>query len=269
MGAPTSVQVRRPEGFIYDIAASASRRLASASSSPWPGGFRENRSDFSWRLVGGGLGLQLATALLLLKVPPARVILFGLNGVVTMLSDATRAGSGFVFGYIGGGPLPFTVSEPANLTAFAFSILPLVMVISALSAILWHWGILGLLVRLVASVLRRTLGVGGAVGLGAASMVFLGNIEGQLLVRPYLARMSRTELFTLMTVGLAVIAGTVFVLYASILKDVLPGALGHLLVASMMSLPASRHACPVIVPGAPIPIMKATTKAATVRLWKR
>jgi concentrative nucleoside transporter, CNT family len=212
-------------------------------------GLSENRAAFSWRLVAGGLGLQLAAALLLLKVPPASAVLFGLTSVVTMLSDATRAGTGFVFGYIGGGPLPFTVSEPANLTAFAFSVLPLVIVISALSAILWHWRILGLLVRLVSAVLRRTLGIGGAVGLGAASMVFLGNIEGQLLIHPHLARMSRTELFILMTVGLAVIAGTVFVLYATILQNVLPGALGHLLVASMMSLPAAIMLARIMVPG--------------------
>ena len=90
----------------------------------------------------------------------------------------------------------------------------------------------------MAFLLRKTLGIGGAVGLGAAATVFLGNVEGSLVVRPYLSRMTRTELFILMTVGLSVIAGTVFVLYATILGPVLPGALGHLLVATLMSLPA-------------------------------
>ena len=209
----------------------------------------ENRKAFDWRIVASGLGLQLALALLLLQVPIARNILFGLNGVVTALNEATRAGSGFVFGYIGGGPLPFTATQPQNLTALAFSVLPLVMVISALSAILWHWGILSRIVSAVAFVLRRTLGIGGAVGLGAAATVFLGNIEGQLVIRPYLARMTRTELFILMTTGLAVIAGTVFVLYATILAPVLPDALGHLLVASMMSLPAAIMIARIMVPG--------------------
>ena len=132
----------------------------------------------------------------------------------------------------------------------AFAILPLVMVISALSAILWHWRILPLIVRRHgAGAEAQTLGIGGAVGLGAAATVFLGNIEGQLVIRPYLARLTRTELFILMTVGLSVIAGTVFVLYATILKDVLPGALGHLLVASMMSLPAGIMMARIMVPG--------------------
>jgi CNT family concentrative nucleoside transporter len=209
----------------------------------------ENRRAFDWRIVATGLGMQLAIALLLLMVPVARNILFGLNGLVTTLNEATRAGSGFVFGYIGGGPLPFTATSPNNLTSLAFGVLPLVMVISALSAILWHWGILGRIVNAVAFVLRRLMGIGGAVGLGAAATVFLGNVEGSLVVRPYLARMSRTELFILMTTGLAVIAGTVFVLYATILTPVMPDALGHLLVCSMMSLPAAIMIARIMVPG--------------------
>jgi CNT family concentrative nucleoside transporter len=209
----------------------------------------ENRGAFRWRIVAGGLGLQFLLAVVLLKVPPARQLLFGLNGVVTGLTDATRAGSSFVFGFVGGGAAPFAVTNPAGLTTLAFGILPLVMVISALSAILWHWGILGAVVRVIAYVLRRAMGIGGAVGLGAAATVFLGNIEGPLVIRPYLARMTRTELFILMTTGLAVIAGTVFVLYATILTPVLPGALGHLLVASMMSLPAAIMLARLMVPG--------------------
>ena len=159
------------------------------------------------------------------------------------------AGTSFIFGYLGGGPAPFTVTHPANMINLAFGILPLVMVISALSAILWHWRILPAVVHGLALVLKRTLGLGGAVGLSAAATVFLGNIEGQLVIRPYLARLARTELFILMTVGLSVIAGTVFVLYATILKDVLPGALGHLLVASLMSLPAGVLMARLMVPG--------------------
>lgn len=209
----------------------------------------EDRRAFSFRHVGGALTLQAAIALLLLKVPFARDALFGLNRVVTALTDATRAGAGFVFGYIGGGPAPFPVTNAANLTSLAFGALPLVMVISALSALLWHWKLLPAVVRAIALVLRRTLGIGGAVGLGSAAIVFLGNIEGQLVVRPYLDRFSRTELFILMTVGLSVTAGSVFVLYATILQNVLPGALGHILVASMMSLPAGIMMARIVVPG--------------------
>jgi CNT family concentrative nucleoside transporter len=209
----------------------------------------EDRKSFHWRFVAFTLLLQATLALLLLKVPVIRDLLFRLNDVVGVLSTATGAGTSFIFGYIGGGPAPFTVTHPANMINLAFSILPLIMVISALSAILWYWRILPTIVHGLAVVLRRSLGLGGAVGLSAAATVFLGNIEGQLVIRPYLARLTRTELFILMTVGLSVIAGTVFVLYATILKDVLPGALGHILVASLMSLPAGVMMARIMVPG--------------------
>jgi CNT family concentrative nucleoside transporter len=209
----------------------------------------EDRRAFNWRIVAGTLLLQMVIALLLLKLPMARDALFRLNGVVGALTQATEAGTSFIFGYLGGGPAPFTVTHPASMINLAFGILPLVMVVSALSAILWHWRILPIIVHGLAAVLKRTLGQGGAVGLSAAATVFLGNIEGQLVIRPYLARLTRTELFVLMTVGLSVIAGTVFVLYATILKDVLPGALGHLLVASLMSVPAGVLMARLMVPG--------------------
>ena len=209
----------------------------------------EDRKAFNWRMVAGTLLLQGALALLLLKVPVIRDLLFRLNDVMSALSAATGAGTSFIFGYIGGGPAPFTVTHPANMVNLAFSLLPLLMVISALSAILWYWRVLPAIVHGLAFVLKRSLKLGGAVGLSAAATVFLGNIEGQLVIRPYLARLTRTELFILMTVGLSVIAGTVFVLYATILKDVLPGALGHLLVASLMSLPAGVMMARIMVPG--------------------
>ena len=209
----------------------------------------EDRRQFPWRVVIGTLLLQFVIAMALLKVPMMRDGLFRVNGVVTALTTATRAGTGFIFGYLGGGAAPFDVTHPGNMINRAFGILPLVMVISALSAILWHWHILPTIVNALAAVLKRTLGLGGAVGLGAVATVFLGNIEGTLVIRPYLDRMNRTEIFILMTVGLSVIAGTVFVLYATILGPVLPGALAHLLVASMMSLPAGIGIARIMVPG--------------------
>jgi len=209
----------------------------------------EDRRAFSWRLAAGTVILQAAIALLLLKVPVTRDALYGLNVVVTAVTTATNAGTSFVFGYMGSGPTPFAVTNPGNLVNLAFTILPLVIVISALAAILWYWRISPMIVRAMALTLKKTLGLGGAVGLSAASMVFLGNIEGQLVIRPYLPRLTRAELFILMTVGLSVIAGTVFVLYATILKPVLPGALGHLLVASMMSLPSGILIARTMVPG--------------------
>ncbi len=212
-------------------------------------GLSENRRAFSWRMAGGTVLPQAGVALLLLKVPLARDALYGLNAVVTALTAATNAGTGFVFGYLGGGPAPFAVTAPLNMVNLAFSILPLVMVIAALSAILWYWRITPAIVNAMAAVLKRTFGLGGAVGLSAAATVFLGNIEGPLVIRPHLARLARTELFILMTVGLSVIAGTVFVLYATILAPKLPGALGHLLVASLMSLPGGILMARIMVPG--------------------
>ena len=199
----------------------------------------ENKRAFPVRTVVSGLALQFALALLLLKVPAARNVLFSLNGAVDALTAATRAGTSFVFGYVGGGAVPFAVGNPKGMTSFAFQVLPLVIVISALAALLWHWRILPVIVRGFAWVLGRTLGIGGAVGLGSAATVFFGMVEAPLLIRPYLPHLSRSELFVLCSVGLATIAGTVFVLYATILEPVVPGALGHILVASFMSLPGA------------------------------
>jgi CNT family concentrative nucleoside transporter len=211
-------------------------------------GLSENRRDFPWRAVVGGLALQATLALLLLKVPLAQQALLGLNGAVGALTTATRAGTSFVFGVVGGGA-PLGVSNATDFAGFAFSVLPLVIVISALSALLWHWRVLPIIINAIAYVLRRVLGLGGAVGLGAGATIFIGMVEAPLLIRPYLARITRSELFILCTVGLATVAGTVFALYATILKNVVPGAIGHILVASMMSLPAAIIVARIMVPG--------------------
>lgn len=209
----------------------------------------EDRRAFPWRTVIAGLVLQAVLAMLLLKVPLARDGLLALNGAVDSLTDATKAGTSFVFGLVGGGAPPFAVTNPVGMVSFAFQILPLVIVISALSALLWHWRILPVIVNAFAFVLRKLLGIGGAVGLGSAATIFMGMVEAPLLIRPYLSRLTRSELFMLMSVGLATVAGTVFFLYASILKDTVPGALGHILIASMMSLPAAILISRIMVPG--------------------
>ena len=209
----------------------------------------ENRRAFPVRTVLVGLALQIGIALLLLKVTVARDVLFSLNGVVDALVAATKAGTSFVFGYAGGGPTPYAVTNPQAMTSFAFQILPLVIVISALAALLWHWRILPLIVGGFAWALRKTMGIGGAIGLGSAATIFLGMIEAPLLIRPYLAKLSRAELFMLFSVGLATVAGTVFVLYATILQPVVPGALGHILVASFMSLPGAILIARIMIPG--------------------
>ena len=209
----------------------------------------EDRRAFPVRTVLVGLGLQFALAMLLLKVPVARNALFSLNGVVDALMAATKAGTSFVFGYVGGAPAPFTVNNASGMTSFAFEILPRVIVLSALAALLGHWRILPVVVNAFAWVLRKTLGIGGAVGLGSAATIFLGMIEAPLLIRPYLAKLTRSELFILFSVGLATVAGTVFVLYATILEPVVPGALGHILVASILSLPGGILIGRIMIPG--------------------
>ena len=123
----------------------------------------EDRKAFNWRMVAGTLLLQGALALLLLKVPVIRDLLFRLNDVMSALSAATGAGTSFIFGYIGGGPAPFTVTHPANMVNLAFSLLPLLMVISALSAILWYWRVLPAIVHGLAFVLKRSLRLGAAL----------------------------------------------------------------------------------------------------------
>lgn len=210
--------------------------------------FSEDRRNISLRVVIGGLGLQLALAALLLGVPQTRGIFIAINGVVEGLQRATDAGTGFVFGYLGGGQAPFEIVEPSNGFVLAFRALPLILVIGALSALLFHWRVLPLVVKAFAWLLRRTLGVGGALGLGTAANIFMGMVEAPLVVKPYLRAMTRGELFALMVTGMATIAGTVMILYASLLSQAIPNALGHILTASLVSAPAALLLAEMLVP---------------------
>jgi len=208
----------------------------------------ENRRRLDLRMVLSGLGLQFLLALALLKVNWFKGLFLACNELALALDRATEAGTSLVFGYLGGGPLPFAESFPGASFVLALRALPLVLVISALSALLFHWRVLPLVVRGFAVVLQRTLRVGGAVGFGAAANIFVGMIEAPLLIRPYLARLSRGELFAIMTCGMSTIAGTVLVLYARILQPVLPDALGHILTASLISAPAALLVARIMVP---------------------
>jgi len=208
----------------------------------------ENRRAIQWRPVLAGVALAVALALALLKVPGVREAVLGLNAVVEAIQTATQAGTGFVFGYLGGGPLPFAENPPGASFILAFQALPVVLVMSALSALLFHWGVLQQVVRGFSWLLRRMMGIGGALGLSTAANVFVGMVEAPLLVKPYLARMSRGELFAVMVVGMAGIAGTVMVLYASLLAAAVPGALGHILVASVITAPAGLAISALLVP---------------------
>ena len=208
----------------------------------------ENRCVIHWRLILAGLGLQLLIALLMLKAAPFRQLFLGLNGAVTALEQATKAGTSFVFGYLGGGPLPFVETQPGGSFSLAFQALPMVLVIGALTAVLYYWRILPRVVQGFSWVLRKTMGIGGALGVAASGCIFLGMIESPLLIRPYLVRMTRSELFAMMSVGLSCIAGTMLVLYATVLQKVIPDALGHILTASIIHAPAALVVASIIVP---------------------
>src|SRR5262249_48883330 len=144
-----------------------------------------------------------------------------INRAVDAIAAATRAGTSFVFGYLGGGALPFEPKTPGSDFILAFQALPVVLIMSVLTTLLFHWRILPPIVRGFAVALERTLGVGGAVGLSTAANIFVGMVEAPLFIRPYLSKLSRGELFVVMTGGMAGIAGTVFVLYATILGPVI------------------------------------------------
>jgi CNT family concentrative nucleoside transporter len=209
---------------------------------------RSRLSRLPWRMVAAGLALQFGIAGLVLKVPAFKALFMGLNGVVHALEEATRAGTSFVFGFVGGGQAPFIVTTPALTFSLAFQALPLVILIAALASLFFYWGILQRVVRLFSLLLEKAMGIGGALGVGAAGCIFLGMIESPLLIRPYLVVMTRSELFALMATGMSCIAGTMLVLYASVLQNVIPDALGHILTASVIHAPAALLVASLMIP---------------------
>jgi CNT family concentrative nucleoside transporter len=208
----------------------------------------ENKRKISPRFVAAGLFSQFLLAAVLLKFPYSKEIFIHLNKIVLILDEATKAGTSFVFGYIGGGDLPFQEAFPGRSFSLAFQALPIVLVISAVSSLLFYWKILPLVVRGFSYVLTKTLKIGGAEGVGVSANIFIGMVESPLLIRPYLNQMTRSEIFSVMTTGMATIAGTVMVLYAGILSDKIPGILGHILTASIISVPAALITAKIMIP---------------------
>ena len=208
----------------------------------------ERRGAVGWRLPAVGVGLQVVLAVLLLGVPGLTDLVAALGRGVEALQAATLDGTALVFGYVGGGPAPFEPSNPAFMFILAFQALPVVLVTAALTALLSYWGILGRIVAGFAWLLERSLGIGGAVGLAAAVNVFVGMVEAPLFIRAYIQKLTRAELFVVMTTGMATIAGTVLALYASILQSAVPGIAGHLIVASVISAPAAIAIARMLVP---------------------
>jgi CNT family concentrative nucleoside transporter len=208
----------------------------------------ENRRKVEAWPVIIGLTLQFVLALMLLKFPPFKSLFLMINQGAMALEKATMAGTSLVFGYVGGGELPFDEKFPGAAFILAFRALPMVLVVSALSSLLFYWRVLPVVVRVFSSLLQRTLRIGGAVGVGAAANIFVGMIEAPLLIKPYLNKLSRSELFTIMTCGMSTIAGTMLFLYAAILQSIIPEALGQILTASIISAPAAIVVSRLMIP---------------------
>jgi CNT family concentrative nucleoside transporter len=217
--------------------------------------FSERRRRVPWRFVALGMLIQLLLAIVFLKLPFTATLFAAINRGVLAVQAASQAGSRFVFGFLGGGPAPYAPSGTGSDVVLAFRFLPLIMVVSALAALLTYWRILPAVVRGLAWLVERLLGVGGAVALCSVATPFLGMIESSILIRPYVARLTRSELTMVMCVGLATIAGTVLVLYATMLAAVIPSSAAHLLIASVISLPAAMVIARILVPedAAPTP----------------
>ncbi len=213
--------------------------------------FSEARDRFPWRLAIGAILVQLVLVLVLFGLPAARGVIQVLNQGVDGLAGATQQGVQFVFGYLGGGAQPYQVANPGALFVFAFDVLPLIIVISALSALLWHWHVLKWVIRGFGFVFEKTLGMGGASALSAAVNIFLGNVECALIIKGYLAKLSRSELFLMMVLGLATVAGSTMIAYVTILRATIPDAAAHVITASILSAPAGILLARIMVPEEP------------------
>ena len=213
----------------------------------------DNRKIVPWRFVAIGTAAQIVLAVIFLELPFATTVFDQLNHAVFAVQKATEAGSSFVFGFLGGGPLPYEETRAGASIVFAFRFLPLVIVVSALAALLTYWRVLPAIVRGFAWLFERLMGIGGAVAVSSAANIFLGMIESPILVRPYIKDLTRSELFTVMCVGLGGVAGTVLILYATMLAHTIPNAAGHLLIASIITVPGSIVIARIMIPEVSLP----------------
>ncbi len=215
----------------------------------------ERRGIPDWKVIVAGLLVQFILAALMLWVPLIQDVLKALNEAVSGISLATEAGTRFVFGYLGGAadplvnPYPFEITNQGSTFVLAFRVLPLILFFTVLSALLWYFRVLPYLIKGFSYLLRKSLGVGGAVGVSTAANIFLGMVEAPILIRPYIARLTRSELFVVMTCGMATVAGSVMILYSVILQNVITNALGHVLTASVISAPAAIMIARLMIPG--------------------
>ncbi len=224
----------------------------------------QQRRQISWRLVGWGLGLQITLGLLVLGVPalgfsgPLQGLFSGANRLINALLDFSLEGSRFIFGAL--------VDNEELGFIFAFQVLPTIIFMSSLMAVFYHWGVMQRLVSAMAFGMQKLMGTSGAESLAAAANVFVGQTEAPLVVRPYIARMTQSELFTLMVGGMATVAGGVLAAYVGLLRHLIPDIAGHLLTASVMSAPAALVIAKIMLPETEVPeTLGKTGRAKTQR----
>ncbi len=208
----------------------------------------EKRKLFPWKIVLGATAMQFAFALILFGIPFIKDILLAANGLVDGLQNATRAGTSFVFGYVGDNVAAGELIGGSPPPLFFFQILPIIIVVAALSAILWHWHILRWITNGFAFVFRRGMGLGGATSLAVSANVFMGMTEAPVLIRPYIKGMTRSELLIMMTAGFATIAGSVLVVYGAFLEGKMANPLPQLLAASIIAAPAAVGVALAMIP---------------------
>ena len=208
----------------------------------------EKRKLFPWKIVLGATAMQFAFALILFGIPFIKDILLAANGLVDGLQNATRAGTSFVFGYVGDNVAASELIGGSAPPLFFFQILPIIIVVAALSAILWHWHILRWITNGFAFVFRRGMGLGGATSLAVSANVFMGMTEAPVLIRPYIKGMTRSELLIMMTAGFATIAGSVLVVYGAFLEGKMANPLPQLLAASIIAAPAAVGVALAMIP---------------------
>ena len=217
--------------------------------------FSQNRSSINYRHIVAAIFLQIILAFALLKIPFIVQIFAYLSEGVTALQAATQEGAEFVFGYLSNSSTsPFESSGTGNSMIFAFQILPLIIVISSLSALLWFWNILPLIIRAISKVFEKLFNIGGPIGLGATANIIMGQVEAPLLVRPYLSKMTEKELLILMTAGMSTVSGAIMIALVSMLAPQFPGInlIQHLVSASILSIPAAIMYANIMIPSSEV-----------------
>ena len=214
----------------------------------FPVALSENRRRIDYKFVVLGLAVQIFLAVMITKIAFVQSSFLWVSEGINKLKCATCEGTKFVFGYLGGGDVPFLMKEGASPFIFAFQPLPMVMVVSAISMLLFHWRILPIIVRGFSWALRKTLNIGGALGVCAAAKVFLGQTEAPLLIRPYLSQFTRSELFTVMTAGMATTSASIMILYGQILENTIQNPISHILTASIINIPAAITISRIMIP---------------------